>query len=327
MNQKNTWVLLLILAAVVTVLFLLINPPDLKQDEETAEPGVFAHLDLEQISKVVVNTTRGNSTLRREGDQWVVEEYDGFPADLPALEEAIEALRLLELGGEVSSNREKQATFQVDQSGIEVLLYGMDGEDDVLAHFFLGKPGHDYRSIYFRMADSDQVYEVDQQLRGRFDRGARTWRNRRPFSFELEEVNALQLPAGETGEQLTLKINDQGDWIVAGEEEIPADKAKVELVARSFAQLSADEFPEEQDTDLARYGLDDPLYSYTVGLLDGSTLTLLVGRDEVDDNRYYVKRADSPIIYILGKFRIRNLSKTLDEIRLEPATEPPGGEN
>jgi hypothetical protein len=326
MNQKNTWVLLLILAAVVTVLFLLVNPPRPGQDEKTTEPGIFAHLDLEHISKVVVNTTRASSTLRREGQQWVVEEFDDFPADLPALEEAIEALRLLEPGGVVSSNTEKQATFQVDQSGIEVLLYGMNGDEDLLAHFFLGKPGHDYRSIYFRLADSDQVHEVDQQLRGRFDRGSRTWRNRRPFSFDLQEVNALQLPAGESGEQMSLKLDDQGNWIVAGEEEIPADKAKVELVIRSFAQLAADDFPEEQDLDLARYGLDDPLYIYTVGLLDGSTLSLLVGSVAVDENQYYVKRDDSPIIYILGKFRIRNLSKTLDEIRLKPAAEPPGGE-
>ena len=42
--------------------------------------------------------------------------------------------------------------------------------------------------------------------------------------------------------------------------------------------------------------------------------------------RVFAKRDGSPIIYILGKFRIRNLSKTMDEIALEPAAEIPAGE-
>jgi len=167
MKQRNTLVLLLILAVIVTILVLVVNPPERKESEEAAEPGLFADLDLDRLSRVVVNTTRKNSTLRREGERWVVEEYDDFPADLTALKEAITALREMDLGDVVSENREKQGTFQVDQSGIEVLLSGA-GEDELLAHFFLGKPGHDYRSIYFRQADSDQVYLVDQQLRGRF---------------------------------------------------------------------------------------------------------------------------------------------------------------
>lgn len=327
MNQKKTWVLLLILAAVVAVLYLMVNPPEREPSEETAEPGLFAGLDLDRISSVVVNTPRNSSTLRRDGDRWVVEEFDDFPVDLQALEEAVTALKELELGDVVSENSEKQAIFQVDQSGVEVLLYGDNGDDDLLAHFFLGKPGHDYRSIYFRLADSDQVHLVDQQLRGRFDRGDRTWRNRRPFNFPPEEVSALRLPAGESGEQLSLKLDDQGNWVVEGTEPVPADSAKVELVVRSFTQLAADDFPESPDPDLAVYGLDTPLWTYSVDLLDGSTRTLLVGSVEADENRYYAKRDDSPIIYILGKFRIRNLSKTLDEIRLEPAGTPTGGED
>ncbi len=226
MNQKKTWVLLLILAAVVAVLYLMVNPPEREPSEETAEPGLFAGLDLDRISSVVVNTPRNSSTLRRDGDRWVVEEFDDFPADLLALEEAVTALKELELGDVVSENSEKQAIFQVDQSGVEVLLYGDNGDDDLLAHFFLGKPGHDYRSIYFRLADSDQVHLVDQQLRGRFDRGDRTWRNRRPFNFPPEEVSALRLPAGESGEQLSLKLDDQGNWVVEGTEPVPADKRK-----------------------------------------------------------------------------------------------------
>lgn len=325
MKQRNTLVLLLILAVIVTVLVLLVNPPEREEREEDTEPGVFADLDLDRVSRVVVNTTRNNSTLRREGDRWVVEEFDDFPADLPALEEAITALQDLELGDVVSENREKQGTFQVDQSGIEVLFHGT-GEDELLAHFFLGKPGHDYRSIYFRQTDSDQVHLVAQQLRGRFDRGARTWRNRRPFSFTPEEVSALRLAAGENGDPLSLRMDDQGNWVVEGEEELAADTAKVELVARSFAQLAADDFPEEQETDLARYGLDEPLWTYSAELLDGSTRTLLVGKVDMDNNHYYAKRDDSPIIYILGKFRIRNLSKTVDQVRLEPAVGPPVGE-
>jgi len=121
-------------------------------------------------------------------------------------------------------------------------------------------------------------------------------------------------------------MDDQGAWVVDGEEELAADSAKVELVIRSFTQLAADDFPEEQDTDLARYGLDEPLWTFSADLLDGSIRTLLVGKEELDENHYFVKRDDSPIIYILAKFRIRNLSKTVDQIRLEPAAPPVEGE-
>jgi len=324
MKQKNTWVLLLALAVIITVIILLVREPDKNTGrEELSQPPPFAGLQLDQLAQVVVKTARADATLRRDGDHWVVEEFDDFPADLPALEAAILALQNLELGDVVSENREKRATFQVDQSGIEVQLRGPGGEGDLKAHFFLGKPGTDYRHIYFRLADSDNVHLVDQQLRGRFDRGARTWRNRRPFSFAPEEVTALRLAAGDNGEPLSLRKNDEGGWVIEGDEPLPADTAKVELVARSFAQLAADDFPEERAADLAVYGLDQPKWTYRADLLDGSTHTLLVGSVDQDENRLFAKRDDSPIVYILGKFRIRNLSKTVDEIRLEPADAPP----
>lgn len=322
MKQTNTWLLLLILAAVVVVLILLVNPPQFDSGEEEREPTPYAGLETGSASAVTVKTARGVSTLRREGDAWMVEEYDGFPADETALEEAFTALRELELGDVVSENTEKQAMLQVDGSGIEVVIAGESGDE--LAHFFLGKPGTDYRSIYYREEGSDQVYLVDQRLRGRFDRGARTWRNRRPFDFEIGEVSALHLAAGENGEAMTLRLDGEGNWVVDGGEPVPADKAKVELIVRSFTQLSADDFPEEQGENLSAYGLDEPEWTYTAELLDGSSRSLLVGGTTEDENRRYVKRGDSPIVYIMGGFRLRNLSKTLDEVRLNPEeTAPP----
>jgi len=326
MKQSNTWILLLVLAVIVVVLFLLVREPAPKPEEQDAPPSPFAGLELEQLSKIVVKTIQGESTLTRTGDDWLVAEYDDFPADRPALEEAILTLRTLKLGDVVSENREKQATFQVDESGVEVLIHGEGGESDLEAHFFLGKPGHDYRSIYFRLADSDKVHLVDQQLRGRFDRGARTWRNRRPFDFTTEDVTALRLADGERGDSLSLRKTDEGGWMIEGDEDRPADPAKVELVARSFAQLAADDFPEDRGADLAAYGLNEPKWSWSADLLDGSTATLHVGTVDKDENRVFARRDGSPIVYILGKFRIRNLSKTVDEIALEPAAEPPAGE-
>jgi len=324
MKQMNTGLLLLILAAIVVVLFLLVNPPQFGGGAEKAVATPYAALERDAAATVTVKTLRGQSTLRRAGEDWVVEEFDDFPADETALEEAFTDLREMELGDVVSENVEKQADLQVDGSGIEVFIADEGGDE--LAHFFLGKPGTDYRRIYYREDGSDQVYLVDQRLRGRFDRGARTWRNRRPFSFEIGEVSALHLAAGETGEELTLELDNEGNWVVVGEEPIPADKAKVELVARSFAQLSADEFPDEQNEDISAYGLDEPEWTYTARLLDGSERTLLVGGTTEDENRRYVKRGDSPIIYIMGGFRLRNLSKTLDEVRLDPEVTAPAEE-
>lgn len=332
MKQINTLgltlVLLLVLAIIAVVLGVSVMWPQKFTGElETTEfQGVYRNLELDQITRVVVNRPSKSATLVRQTNGWVLEEYDNFPVDMPALEEAIRTLRQVEFGEVVSSNQEKQAALKVDQNGTEVQLFGQNGED-VLAHFFLGKQGPDFSTIFFRQADSDQVYLVDQQLRGRFDRGGRTWRNRRPFSFTTEEVVALRLAAGESGDPLSLLLDGQDRWIIEGEEELPADKAKVELVARSFAQLAADDFPEEPEADLALFGLDEPRWTFSAELADGSTRTLMVGSVEQDENRVFAKRDDSPIIYILGKFRIRNLSKTADELRLEPAADPPALED
>ena len=68
--------------------------------------------------------------------------------------------------------------------------------------------------------------------------------------------------------------NDDGDWVMDGEEEFPLDASTVEAMADMFFGLTADYMVE--GTDPADYGLDEPEVILTATTADG-TIELKVG--------------------------------------------------
>ena len=223
-----------------------------------------------------------------------------------------------------SKSADKHPQFQVDEKdGVQVKVFGP--EQKLMAHFFVGKMGSDFMSTYIRKADKNKVLLVDGYLKPTFAKGTRGWRDRTIFNFDASQVQRLTLVSEKKGE-VALEAQDNGEWQILKPDVAPADKDKVDKIVKAIAKLSADDFAvkktdKKKETEskpgdvLKEYKLDSPQSKIMVDLKDGTSRVLLIGKKST--GRYYVKRPDKDVIFMVYKSRIDNIFKNPDELKAQ----------
>lgn len=309
MKTKQLLILVGILVVLGLLVLLLENPfgkSEYQKQVEAAAP-LFSNFKKENVTKIELTASGTTTTLTKEADKWLVASMNNFPADGKAVEELLDKVAGFKTTQLVSNNPDKQATLQVDSSGVEAKLLGAN--DSVLAHLFVGKTTPDFFSSYIRAADSNNVYVAEGYLKSIFDKGSRTWKDRTLFDFNKGDVTHLTIQSEAEGIQL--QLDAEGKWQMLKPVASAAKKADVESLLETLSTLKADDFAEGKD--LAAHGLDAPKSSITVTLNDGSTKALLIGKEE--EGKHYVKSKDTDIIFTLYKSRINQLIKKSDDLK------------
>lgn len=304
---------ILILLGILVVLFIAVlisKNPFSKYEKESEIQSLFANFDKNNVAKIEISKSDRTTVLTKNGDKWLVETMDNYSADQEEVKKLLDKVSEFNTDQLISKNPEKQSVFEVDDSsGIEAKLSDSDGE--VLAHFFVGKSGPDFMSAYVRKAESDKVYLMDGYLSSIFDKGERGWRDRTIFAFN--KGNITQLTIESQGEKVVLPKDEKGNWIIIEPESAKAKSEEVDKIVDTLSKLSASDFAEKKE--LSEYGLDEPKSKISAMLNDGSIKTLLVGNK--DNSKYYVKRADSDIVFILYKYKIDKLLKKFEDLKAE----------
>ena len=259
------------------------------------------------MTKIELTASGTTTTLTKEGDRWLVASMNNFPTDGKAVEELLDKVAGFKTTQLVSNNPDKQATLQVDSSGVEAKLLGAN--EGVLAHLFVGKTTPDFFSSYIRATDSKNVYVAEGYLKSIFDKGSRTWKDRTLFDFNKGDVTHLTIKS--EAEEIDLQLDAEGKWQMLKPVAFAAKKTDVESLLETLSTLKADDFAAGKD--LAAYGLDVPKSSITVTLNDGSTKALLIGKEE--EGKHYVRNKDKDIIFTLYKSRINQLIKKSDDLK------------
>lgn len=307
---------LLILGGVFVFLLLVVlifeNPFGKSEHEkkvETATP-LFPNFDKEQVAKIEIIATDGTTTLSKQEGAWIVASMDNYPADSEGVAQLLTKVGEFKNTQRVSSNPEKQAEFEVDNTGVEAKL--MDINDKVLAHLFVGKITPGFLSSYVRAADANDVYVAQGNLQSVFNKGTRTWKDRTIFEFNKGNVTELNISSPE--ETIELRLNTEGTWQMLKPEAAAANTTEVDNLLTTLSELDTDDFADAQD-DLAEYGLETPQSVISAALNDGTTATLYIGNEA--EGKLYVKRDDSNTVFRLFKSNVDRLIKKSDTLKAE----------
>jgi len=314
MKKKSIFILLVIFAALVAVAIIVEGPMSNRDKKKAAKESIlFPGFDADQVSSVEITTPERSVKLSRENDSWVVATADNYSAAPEAIKEMMDVVKDLKLNRIASKSAEKYSQFRVDEAGVEVKMLGA-GEEDVLAHFIVGKPGPDYVfSTYIRKADREEVLLVDGSVRTAFDKGSRGWRDRTIIKFDPTQVQRLMLISQDKGE-IAIEAQENGGWQIIKPEVFPADKETVDEIVRDIANLSADDFAEKKE--LQEYKLDEPLSKLMVDLKDGTSRIVLFG-DEAN-RQFYVKSEGKDVVFKLSKTRTESIFKDLEALKAQP---------
>jgi hypothetical protein len=141
----------------------------------------FPTLEERHINAITVNDGNGGVIrLNKRGDgDWTVDSGDTafFPADSGLVQIALEKIVTLKKGEPVSVNPDKQAAFEVGDTGKSyVKIYNNKGE--TVGVLLVGKSGPDWNSNYARLAGRDTVYLIPGGLRQSLFFGIDRWKKK-----------------------------------------------------------------------------------------------------------------------------------------------------
>jgi len=315
---------LLILLGILVVLFVIVlvsKNPFSRYEKKGETKSLFVDFDKNNVVKIeltkpVLSEVEGSdetTVLTKDGDKWLVETMENYPADQEEVDRLLDKVSEFKTDRLASKNPEKQSKFEVDSSGIEAKLSDSNGK--VLAHLFVGKSDPVSMITYVREADSNEVYRVVGYLNPIFDKGERTWKDRTIFDFNKGNITQLTIESEEG--KVILPKDEEGNWKIIEPKPANAKKEEVDKIADTLSKLEVSDFAEKKE--LKEYGLYEPKSKISAMLNDGSTKTLLIGNKE--DSKYYVKRADSDIVFILYKYRIDELLKKFEDLKEESEEE------
>jgi hypothetical protein len=179
--------------------------------------------------------------LSLQDGTWLVTSEDSLPAERQAVEDVLKATAAFSRKDRISSNPEKRSRYQVDSSGVAVTVEGEAGK--LLAAFVVGKMGPDFQSTYIRDAGSGDVVLAQGYLAPVFNRGSRSWQDKRVFRAEPKDITELVVakPGG------AFTVRRSGDqWFAASPEgsadSLRCDTAKVSRMVKTLAYLRCDDF-------------------------------------------------------------------------------------
>jgi hypothetical protein len=145
----------------------------------------FPTLEERHISSIVVNDGNTSVRLNKRGDgDWTVDNggpdsaASGLsPADSGLVQIALEKIVTLKKGEPVSVNPEKQAAFEVSDTGkSSVKIFA--GKSEAAGVLIVGKSGPDWNSNYARLAGRDTVYLIPGGFRQSLFFDIERWRKK-----------------------------------------------------------------------------------------------------------------------------------------------------
>jgi hypothetical protein len=176
-------------------------------------------------------------TLVKEGTEWRVEEIGGYPADGRKIDGLLDDLQAIMVRRPVVSSGRYHDTFKVTEDGFESRVRVWDaGDDDPKIDLILGDSPN-YRSIYARQSDEDQVYEI--QGLAAFDVRAETsdWIEKDLVEPEQHQVVGLTVTNGSGS--FALEKAD-GSWKVSspgGDDARALDPSKIDAFLQTATAI------------------------------------------------------------------------------------------
>lgn len=125
------------------------------------------------------------------------------------------------------------------------------------------------------------------------------------FDFSSDQVQQAELLSAKG--HFLIQKNPEGKWMVrnilpqeSGSLNVLADSNVVEQMVQEMQGLKVGRVVDEKGEDLKSFGFNAPEKSLTLKLKNSSSLKLLVGDDAPLPQSLYLKRGDSPKVYLTG---------------------------
>lgn len=227
--------------------------------------------DPRQVTRLeIVRRTGGLLQLARAESGWMIQQPLQCRADERQVSQLIGLVLGIEVADFMSDGRSDPNAYGLGPDDavlqIAVVLAGEDAPIRLLTGRAVEGGGG---QVYARREDSGSVFTVPGDIVARLGVGVADVRDRTVFGLDPAAVTRVRIEEGTR--VLALMRLDDGRWKLTDPSEAPADAAAVEALIRRLADLRADGFLDDSETNRMALGLSPPLVSFGLdGLNSGS---------------------------------------------------------
>jgi hypothetical protein len=281
------------------------RPANTGVEGEPARTKVFT-VEADKVNEIRVTAKGQTSLLRKTDAGWQMIEPTKVDADPPEAIGLAQAIANLESVREVVDNPSDLKQFGLAEPPI---IVEFKAEGGASGSFKLGNKNATQGEIYALKEGDDTVFLVSAFQESSFNREPFALRDKKILKFDREKADTLSLVKGANAMELA---RSGSDWRVVKPVASRSDYSAVEGFITRLSSANMSRLVEEDAKDLAKYGLDKPVMTVTIGA--GSAKTVLeVGKTENDQT--YAKDASRPLVFTVDSTLQTDLNKNFDDYR------------
>lgn len=303
----STLVLVVVLAGLGAYIYFVDSKrPAASADGSTETKEKVFTIDADKVNELRVTAQGETSLLRKADGGWKMIEPTPIEADPPEAIGVVSALGNVDIVRVVDENPSNLEQFGLANPPITVTYKAEGGGSGTLK---LGNKNATQGEIYALRNDEKRVFLVSSFQESSFNRKPFDLRDKKILKFDRDKADSLVLSKG--ADALELK-RDGSEWKVTRPVPSRSDYSAVEGFMTRLSSSNMSKLVEENPKDLAKYGLDKPTATVTIGA--GSAKTVLeVGKTEQGD--LYARDASRPMVFTLDSTLATDLNKPFDDYR------------
>lgn len=272
---------------------------------EAAKEKVYS-VETDKIDEIKI-TAGGETTLLKKSEAgWKMIEPAQADADPTETIGVAQALSSLERVRVVDENPKDLGQYGLENPAVRVEFKAQGNVNGALK---LGDKNATQGELYAQKNDEKAVFLVSAFQETSFNKKPFDLRDKKILKFDRDKADAVAIARGPSSIELA---RSGTEWKVAKPTAGRSDYAAVEGLLSRLSSANMSKLVETDAKDLAKYGLDKPQMTITVGA--GSSKTVLeVGKTENDQT--YAKDAARPLVFTVDTTLQDDLKKSLDDYR------------
>ena len=303
----STLILVVVLAGLgAYIYFVDSKKPAAGADGSSETKGKVFTLEADKINELRITYQGESSLLKKEASGWKMIEPTPIEADPPEAIGVATALTNVDIVRVVDENATNLEQFGLANPQITVAFKADGGASGTLK---LGNKNATQSEIYALKNDEKRVFLVSSFQETSFNRKPFDLRDKKILKFDRDKADSLVLAKGAN----SIEMSRAGsDWKVVKPVPSRSDYSAIEGFITRLSSANMSKLVEENPKDLAKYGLDKPSMTVTIGA--GSAKTVLeVGKAK--DGETYARDAARPIVFMLDTTLQGDLDKNFDDYR------------
>lgn len=294
-----------------------------KQPKDLRDKQILSFTDDEAKKVEILREDKANTTLvRKDADAWVIEPGN-VPADLTEVRSYLSSLRAARAIDFPDDTTGDPARFGFGAPRLTVrVTTGSEADAKTSAVVFGAETTvGSAKQVYAKREDAPTVYAVGDWTFRSLNKLAGELRDKAVLGFDPARVHQARIER-KGGAVTTLERTD-GGWRVEGGGDKQPNEGAITRFLDDLRELRGSDVAAEPPGALDRFGLDAPDVRITLTDKEKQPLGVLLAAKK--DGKYYVMRADGPLVFEARDYMYNRLDKKTDDF-LATAGAPAGNE-